>query len=150
MRTIGLSNILRGSNKSLCASGEADAGIKAEPAGRRKSRPFSPIDGRRFGESPEFWIFTPRPRKKGRSPFHPPSRVCALIAEQGRGGVERQIASWLHRCIPVCATNRAAPTAHTSLLIILIFYPVYALLSLPSHSQPSLPRTSVKTRMASP
>lgn len=54
MRTIGLSNILRGSNKSLCASGEADAGIKAEPAGRRKSRPFSPIDGRRFGESPEF------------------------------------------------------------------------------------------------
>lgn len=61
MHTIGLYNILRASNKSLGASGEADAVIKAEPPGRRKSQPCSLEMPHICGVTQ---IFTPHPRSR--------------------------------------------------------------------------------------
>lgn len=134
-----------------CLGGRPRCWLKLSPQAGGNPGPIGPEWPRVCGVTGIFTIL-----ERGQGPSHPPSHVCVLTAEQGRGGAERKIASWLHRRISVRATIGAAPTAHThthASLLYLFFIPFMPHLPSPAssrHSEPSFPRTSVKTTMASP
>lgn len=123
MCTIGLYDILRGSNESLGASGEADVVIKAEPAGRRKSRPYCPEWPQICGVTR---IFTPRPRNRDRAHSTRPATFFVLMAEQGRDGVERQIASWFSSTDAFLFVPRTERhPLHTWLCLLYLFFTLF-------------------------
>lgn len=89
--------------------------------------------------------------------LHQPIHICMLIAQQREMVLKGKLPSDLvHICVYICAMKKVVPSARMSLLVKYIFYPIYALPSLPpplsfhKHSQLSFPRISEKKGMASP